>query len=122
VAPIKRFEDIEAWQDARSLIVSVYSVTNQGNFARDYGLRDQLRRASISIMSNIAEGFERSSRKEFIRFLEISKSSAGEVRSQLYVAKDLAYIEDVIFDDLSTRVTTISKKLSSFIKYLQGDK
>jgi len=89
MAKIERFEEIEAWQDARLLVKGIYEVTDGGRFARDFGLRDQIRRAAISTMSNIAEGFERGSDKDFIRFLYMAKASAGEVRSQLYVAMDL---------------------------------
>jgi len=80
---IERFEDIEAWREARVLVKRIYEVTAQGRFARDFGLRDQIRRAAISTMSNIAEGFERGSNKEFVHFLYVAKASAGEVRSQL---------------------------------------
>ena len=86
MATFKTFEDIEAWQRSRALTKSIYKVTSQGTFARDFGLRDQIRKASVSIMSNIAEGFERSGTKEFIQFLATAKGSAGEVRAQLYVA------------------------------------
>ena len=83
---IKRFEQIEAWRKTRQLTASIYKVTSAGAFARDYGLRDQIRRAAVSSMSNIAEGFERDGNKEFIQFLSVAKGSTGEVRSQLYVA------------------------------------
>jgi four helix bundle protein len=119
---IKKFEDIEAWQEARILVLSIYAVTNNGDFAKDFGLRDQIRRAVLSIMSNIAEGFERGGPKEFARFLVIAKASAAEVRSQLYVAKDLKYIEESMFETLQSSVIIISKKLSNLIKYIQGDR
>jgi four helix bundle protein len=89
VAKIKRFEDIKAWQAARELVSAVYRVSGKGKFEKDFGLRDQIRRAAVSVMSNIAEGFERCSDKEFNRFLYIAKGSAGEVRSHLFVALDL---------------------------------
>ncbi|PSQ92571.1 MAG: four helix bundle protein, partial [Bacteroidetes bacterium SW_4_67_19] len=85
MATFHRFEDIESWQKARRLARRIYELTGNGDFARDFGLRDQIRRAAVSIMSNIAEGFERGSRREFARFLDIAKASAGEVRSPLYV-------------------------------------
>lgn len=80
---IRRFEDIQAWQEARVLASEIYRVTNSGDFARDFGLKDQIRRASVSVVSNIAEGFEKDSPREFVRFLRIAKGSAGEVRAQL---------------------------------------
>lgn len=85
---MKRFEDIEAWQFSRELAKQIYGGTKQGQFAHDYGLKDQIQRAAVSIMSNIAEGFERGGNKEFLNFLSIAKGSCGEVRSQLYVAFD----------------------------------
>jgi four helix bundle protein len=84
----RSFEDIEAWQKARSLTSRIYSESNSGKFQRDFGLRDQIRRASVAVMSNIAEGFERAGNKEFLQFLSIAKGSAGEVKSQLFVALD----------------------------------
>ncbi len=95
MATFKKFEDIEAWQRSRALTREVYSVTAEGTFAKDYGLKDQIRRASVSIMSNIAEGFERSGSKEFAQFLATAKGSAGEV---LYVALDQRYITLTVFN------------------------
>jgi four helix bundle protein len=92
MATVKTFEGLEVWQHARKLVKEIYGVSNRGPFSKDFGLRDQLRRASISILSNIAEGFERSGNKEFAHFLFMAKGSAGELRAQLYVALDLAYI------------------------------
>jgi four helix bundle protein len=97
---LKRFEDLIAWQRARELTCSVYRVSRQGAFAKDFGLRDQIQRAAVSIMSNIAEGFERGRRSEFHPFLSIAKSSCAEVRSLLYVAWDAAYIEEGAFNEL----------------------
>jgi len=118
VATIERFEDIKAWQAARDLVSAIYRVTAQGQFAKDFGLRDQVRRASVSVMSNIAEGFERSSDREFRRFLYIAKGSAGEVRSHLFVAVDLGYITAEEFSDLRTKSEEVAKSLSGFITYL----
>ena len=121
MAKIKSFEEIVAWQKARELNAQIYSITtNEGPFARDYGLRDQMRRSSISISSNIAEGFERETTKEFIRFLYIAKASAGEFKSQLYLASDLGYISDEQFESLNLKINDISKLLSGFIKYLMS--
>jgi four helix bundle protein len=92
MASIEKFEDIEAWQKARELTREIYRVTNQGAFAKDFGLRDQIRRASVSIMSNIAEGFGRGGNREFIQFLSMAKGSVSEVQAQLYVAVDVGYI------------------------------
>src|SRR5689334_10266461 len=89
---IRRFEEIEAWQTARELTRLVYALSNKGAFARDYGLRDQMRRASVSILSNIAEGFESRTRLLFIEYLGRAKASAGELRAQSYVALDAGYL------------------------------
>jgi four helix bundle protein len=97
---IGRFEDLIAWQRARVLTKEIYRVTSVGAFSRDFGLRDQIQRAAVSVMSNIAEGFERGSRNEFHQFLVISKGSCAEVRSQLYVALDAEYLDVVAFDEL----------------------
>jgi four helix bundle protein len=91
--PASRFEDLVVWQKAKVLCVDVYRVTAEGRFARDFGLRDQIQRASVSVMSNIAEGFERSGSAEFARFLSIARGSAAEVKSQLYLAEELGYVD-----------------------------
>ena len=118
MATIERFEDIKAWQAARDLVSVVYRVSGRGKFEKDFGLRDQIRRASVSVMSNIAEGFERGSDREFCRFLYIAKGSAGEVRSHLFVASDLGYLTSDEFDDLRARAEEVAKALSGFITYL----
>ncbi len=89
---IERFEDFIAWQKARRLASNIYKVSNIGKFARDFGLKDQIRRAGVSVMSNIAEGFERGRPTEFHQFLSIAKGSCAELRSQLYVALDVGYV------------------------------
>ena len=104
-----RFEDLVAWQKARELTNEVYRVTRLGGFAKDYGLCDQIRRSAVSIMSNIAEGFDRASRAEFHQFLVIAKGSAAEVRSQLYVAHDVGYIDKATFIRLKTLADETSK-------------
>ena len=106
MAVVERFEDIAAWQGARSLVKAVYHATEQGAFARDYALRDQVRRAAVSIMSNIAEGFERNSDKEFRHFL--------------YVARDLAYIEETIYQQLAEQSIKLGRQIAGFIRYLDG--
>ena len=98
---VQRFEDLIAWQKARLLTAAIYRITSQGAFARDFGLRDQIRRAAVSVMSNIAEGFERGKSNEFHQFLCVAKASCAEVRSQLYVALDAAYTTRDEFDELS---------------------
>jgi four helix bundle protein len=92
MAGVKKFEELDAWKKSRELAVRIYKLTNKGEFSRDFGFRDQIRRASVSVMSNIAEGFERGSRPDFHRFLVIAKASCAEVRSQLYLALDIGYI------------------------------
>jgi four helix bundle protein len=119
MATFNRFEDIDAWQRSRELTNKIYKISSKGDFARDFGLKDQIRRASVSIMSNIAEGFERSGTGEFAHFLATAKGSAGEVRSQLYVALDQGYISQVLFDPLSAGVTDISRMLSGLMTYLK---
>ena len=117
---IIRFEDIFAWQTARDLTKKIYRISSEGKFRTDFGLRDQIRRAAVSIMSNVAEGFESQTHSIFIRYLGIAKASAGEVRSQLYVALDLGYISKEEFDYLSDNVKKVSSQLFNFIKYLRS--
>ncbi len=121
MAKFNSFEEIISWQKARALNKTIYNITNNNpSFSKDFGLRDQIRRSSISISSNIAEGFERQTTKEFIRFLYIAKASAGECRSQLYLAFDLKYINDDDFNTLKLNVNDISKMISGLIKYLDS--
>ncbi len=116
---IERFEDLKVWQHSRTLVSSIYGLTSNNSFSKDYGLKDQIQRASISIMNNIAEGFERDNNKEFIRFLTYSKGSAGEVRSLLYVAQDLKYVSDEEFQNAYDLSVDIIKQIANFIKYLR---
>lgn len=117
---IKKFEDIESWKRARRLTNEIYQTTGTGKFARDFGLRDQIRRASISMLSNIAEGFERGGDKEFLQFLAIAKGSCGEVRAQLYVALDQGYLAQEVFEELSRNAVEIGQLISGFMKYLSN--
>jgi four helix bundle protein len=117
---IKTFEDIESWKKARTLTNEIYKVTGAGTFARDFGLRDQIRRASVSILSNIAEGFERGGDKEFSQFLAIAKGSCGEVRAPLYIALDQKYLPQELFDHLSKGTIEVGQLLSGFMRYLKG--
>jgi four helix bundle protein len=120
MATVLKFEELEVWQEAKVLVKAVYSATSQGKFARDFGLRDQIQRASVSIMSNVAEGFERGTNKEFAQFLYIAKGSAGEVRSLLHIAFELGYLDQTSFQTVSERAVGVSRRLSNFIKYLQN--
>ena len=113
------FEEIEAWQKARELTKKIYDVSKAGDFARDFGLRDQIRKAAVSIMSNIAEGFERGGTREFNQFLSIAKASSAEVRSQLYVALDQHYITEEMFRELTETSKSISRMISSLMRYLR---
>jgi len=112
------FEEIISWQKAREFNKRIYLATESNIFKKDFDFVRQIRRASLSISSNIAEGFERNTDKEFVYFLYVAKASAGEVRSQLYLAFDLDYITKQEFDKLLKSVTEISRLLSGFIKYL----
>ena len=116
---IERFEDLEAWKLARELTSLVYTCSGAGNFGRDFALRDQIRRASISIVSNIAEGFERDGDKEFLQFLSMAKGSCGEVRAQLYLALEQKYISDALFQELTTKAIQLSRVISGLIRYLR---
>ena len=116
---IKNFEDIEAWQKARELTRIIYKYSGRGAFAKDFALRDQIRRAVISIMSNISEGFERGVSGEFSHFLSIAKGSAGEVESQLYIALDQEYITIEEFDSLYLAIASTKKLISGFMNYLK---
>jgi four helix bundle protein len=115
----KRFEDIEAWEKARKLSHDIYKFSSEGQFSKDFELRGQIRSASGSIMDNIAEGYERDGKKEFIYFLGISKGSAGEVKSQLYRAIDNNYINQEVFDKLYNNADEISKMIKGLIEYLK---
>ncbi|MBI1793572.1 MAG: four helix bundle protein [Chloroflexi bacterium] len=115
----KRFEDLEVWQKAKELANLVYKFSPSGEFAQDYGLRDQMRRVAVSVMSNIAEGFESQTQVLFIQFLGRAKGSAGEVRAQLYVAKDQGYLTEEQFNSALSLAEVSSKQLTRFIQYLQ---
>ncbi len=118
MATITRFEDIQAWQKARELTRSVYQATNRPAFRLDWPLRDQIRRAAVSVMSNIAEGFERGGDREFIQFLSIAKGSTGEIRAQLYVAYDAGYLAQQDFQTLQDAALGTGSLIGGFMKYL----
>ena len=109
---VERFEDLIAWQKARVLTKMIYAMTKRGEFARDFGLSNQIQRAAVSVMSNIAEGFERSGRAEFNQFLAVAKASCAEVRSQLYVALDIGYLTESEFQALKVKAEEVSRILS----------
>lgn len=115
---IERFEDLTAWTKARMWTKDIYRVTSRGLFAKDFGLRDQLRRAAVSVMSNLAEGFERGHRKEFRQFVLIAKGSCAEARTQLYVALDAGYLDAESFKELHQKGIEIGRILGGLSKSL----
>jgi len=119
MAGFKRFEEIQAWQKARKATKRVYEVTSDGEFAKDFGLRDQIRRASVSIMANIAEGHGRFSNKEFANFLNIAHGSAAETQSHLYVALDLQYLRQDSFNELYDLLDEVARMTMSLMKHLR---
>jgi four helix bundle protein len=119
MATVSNFEDLEIWQMARQQALDIYQLYIQELFSKDWELKNQINAASGSVMDNIAEGFERSGNKEFLNFLLISKGSNGEVRSQLYRAYDRKYLSIEKFEELKLKCTALSKKITSFIKYLK---
>lgn len=119
---VKYFEDLEIWKEARRLTHQVYQATQDAGFAKDFGLRDQIQRAAVSVMSNVAEGFERGGNQEFTQFLYIAKGSCGEVRSQLYVALDQGYIVQDRFNELFNSFKKLSGMLGNLIDYLKGSR
>ena len=119
MATLKSFEDIHAWQKARTLSHAIFNLTSQGAFSKDYSLKDQINRAAGSIMDNIAEGFERGGNKEFIQYLSYAKGSAGEVRSQLYRAFDRGYFSEESHNRIKEQILEISRMISSLMSYLK---
>ena len=115
----KRFEEIEAWKISKDLAIQIYQITSRNNFAKNWSLRDQMQRSAVSISSNISEGFERGMNKEFIRFLYIAKGSSGELRNQLYIARELRYIQQEDFEALMNKVLHVSSLIANLIKYLK---
>ena len=120
MAAFKTFEEINAWQNARVLVKDIYAMTRCGDFSKDYGLRDQIQRAAVSICSNIAEGFERRGNKDFINFLWIAKGSSAEVCSQLYNARDLGYITEEKFKNMYDSAKQIGGMLFNLITVLSS--
>jgi four helix bundle protein len=122
MAKIERFEELIAWQKARELTRAIYGATREGAFAKDYGLSGQIQRAAVSIMSNIAEGFERGGRGEFHQFLSTAKASCAEVRSQLYVALDVAYLDQDTFDQLMQQAEEVARIIGGLRVSVQKQK
>src|SRR5215467_7940315 len=117
MATASTFEELEIFQSARSLTRSIYTISNSGAFSKDYGLRDQMRRAAVSIMSNIAEGFESRTNALFIEFLGRARASAGEFRAQAYVALDIGYIDQNRFEEMTSLAEKCGRQISSLIAY-----
>lgn len=120
MATFRRFEDIKAWQKARTLTTRIYCVSSSERFAQDYGLRNQIQRASVSVMANIAEGFGRHSDKDFANFLTMAHASVSEVQSHLYVALDLKYITIPVFDGLYRLLDEIGKMTFTLALHLRN--
>jgi four helix bundle protein len=117
---IEKFEDIEAWQKARELAKAIYAASGESAFGRDFALRDQIRRAAISVMSNIAEGFDRGGNRELVQFLFIAKGSAAEVQAQLYIALDVGYLKQEKFQELHSLAFNTGRIIGGFIRYLKS--
>ncbi|MGB3094533.1 MAG: four helix bundle protein [Microgenomates group bacterium] len=115
---ITRFEDFPIWKESINLVKEVYKLTSNKYFSKDFGLRDQLRRASVSINSNIVEGFEKNNNNEFIRYLKIAKGSSGEVRSQMYISREIDYVTEEEFVKISNLLDNLSRQIGGFINYL----
>jgi four helix bundle protein len=111
---------LEVWQAARRLTQEIYLLGNKGKLSQDFGLRDQLRRAAVSVMSNIAEGFDRETDRDFVRFLSIAKASAAEVRAQLYVVEDVGYADQETASQLRQEHEIVSRRLSALMKHLKS--
>lgn len=116
---IERFEDIDAWKEARKLVNRIYDISNNGQFYKDFALRNQIRSASVSIMANIAEGFDRGTNKEFIQFLTIARASTSEVKSHLYVALDREYIDNSKVEGIYDQTNSVINLIDGFIRYLK---
>lgn len=116
---ISKFEDLEIWKLSLKITKTIYDLTAKGEFSKDYGLRDQIRRAVVSISSNIVEGFEKNNNNEFIRFLKIAKGSAGEVKNQVLISNMIGYISESGFNDLVSDLDNLSSQIGAFITYLE---
>jgi four helix bundle protein len=119
MAKIERFEDLQIWKEAIAIAVAIYKLTSTGKLEKDFSSKDQLRRASISISNNIAEGFEYNSNKSFCRFLNYAKGSAGELRSNLFVLKEAGLVPEEDFNKLYAELENVSKNIKGFMNYLK---
>lgn len=119
---VNKFEELEIWKLSTEIAVIIYKMTKKAPFIKDYGLTDQLRRASVSVASNITEGFERNNNNEFIYFLRIAKGSCGELRTQLYISKEIGYITEQEFLAISDQLVKLSSMIGKFARYLQAKK
>jgi four helix bundle protein len=120
MSTLREFEQIEAWQKAHTLTPAVYRLSKEGRFSRDFALRDDVRRTAVSVMNNIAEGFERGSTAEFLQFLRYAEASAGELKSQLYVALDEGYLSPVDFEAVAQQIEGTKGLIAGFSKYLRA--
>lgn len=119
---INKFEDLEIWKLSLKITKDIYDITAKKDFSKDFGLRDQIRRAIVSVSSNIVEGFEKNNNNEFVRFLKISKGSAGEARNQLYIALVVGYINKIEFEKINKDLESLSGQIGGFVVYLQRKK
>jgi len=119
---IQKFEELNIWKLSLNITKDIYDLTAKGNFSKDYGLRDQIRRAIVSVSSNIVEGFEKNNNNEFVRFLKIAKGSSGEVRNQLYIALAINYINQEEFNNINAKLEDVVNQIGGFIVYLQKKK
>jgi four helix bundle protein len=119
---VTKFEDLKIWQIALKITKEIYDITSKKEFFKDFSLRDQIRRAIISVSSNIVEGFEKNNNNEFIRFLKIAKGSIGEVRNQLYIALAVNYINQEEFEKLNNELIELAKQVGKFISYLETNR
>lgn len=115
---IKKIEDIQAWQKARQLIVKIYKLTSQGDWSKDFGFKDQIRRAAVSIACNIAEGYAKETKADFKRYLSIARGSASEVKTQLYIALDLNYLNEKDFKVIYKEIDEVSAMITGLMNYL----
>jgi len=116
---IKQFEDLEIWKEATDIAINIYRISESGKLKNDFGMKDQIRRAAMSISDNISEGFEYENNKEFVRFLKYAKGSAGELRNKLYVLQKVEHIDLEYYNQMHTRLINLSRQISGFMKYLR---
>lgn len=119
---IERFEDLEIWRLSLKVVESIYKLVSKESFKRDFGIKDQITRAAVSVNSNIAEGFEKNNNNEFVRFLKISKGSIGELKSQLLVCKKINYIDETEYKNIESNIESLRNQLARFINYLEKNK